>query len=892
MTHLIFVPLLLAQTGQNDAPQAAPNQQPNVAVPISGAFEALVVPPSRPGFGANRWIDLGERKFEVLPDGSIGLVYGAEDGWARVAARAPELVPVTEGVQESRIKVIVLSDSMIVDTGTDGVWRRRRSTMTAPQLSSLKTALAQFYAAVVVASNNQVRPVISLETDAASVVTEVSAGDRVATGYQGKISLNDPTSEADGVLFGKGMIRQTVVPRVNVYPFESDDPTYRGPFDSVIVLHAGLVQGESSYLYGSTPVWSAPYLSYLENANIDLASRLFQVWVQHYGFKKNGVGSLEPPATWSVSPEPNVSSAMAELTADSGLPDWGVLETTGVKNAFLFDRDGETYLAATAAGADLVRQSTKGFELEPVARAWAPVGLVTVYSSTLAGNLADSLGMTVVRPERSPILGVGSHVVTAMPNGHWMIQRSGTNAQGFAYLATPGQEPLFTPGAGRHFGLTLRGKSNDRWAINFHDQNGEIIASATLNGIVPNPLETTRELVQIPTSARLDGSEERIVIDTAQVPGPVYGVSFGLPPFGQEYSRAEGGTHLIEVWNFGPTEDAVTEVTLPVESEAATWLMNLGEIGETLTDEQWNEVRSVLTGRDFELRVSAIGVLRRSRHEGATEVLQNLASSSDDATAYQATQALGHQGTPTALNILRQVMHRGPFDLNRYMAFQALPDKTDVANLGAYQLMLTNRSWRLRQVAADAMASIPGEGMTVTLLGSITDYEPYVRASVVMGANPNSDLAARRLVYAAVNDPSEAVRFAALSRLVDSTIDLRASEAMRGVRDDSIAVRVALLNSMVERANPSYRPAYQMAMGDTHPEVLAAALRGFATLPEGATMAEIEPALNSDDAEVALALMQLAQKTSMSLPAEYLTRMQGHADTRVSGLANELGGGE
>ena len=80
-------------------------------------------------------------------------------------------------------------------------------------------------------------------------------------------------------------------------------------------------------------------------------------------------------------------------------------------------------------------------------------------------------------------------------------------------------------------------------------------------------------------------------------------------------------------------------------------------------------------------------------------------------------------------------------------------------------------------------------------LGS-TEPDPAVRFAIVSKLRPQSGLFSRRVLFAAVNDDSEWVRTTSYLALIDNQAEEIRNDALKGVRDDSVGVRLAILAAM------------------------------------------------------------------------------------------------
>ena len=149
----------------------------------------------------------------------------------------------------------------------------------------------------------------------------------------------------------------------------------------------------------------------------------------------------------------------------------------------------------------------------------------------------------------------------------------------------------------------------------------------------------------------------------------------------------------------------------------------------------------------------------------------------------------------------------------------------------------------------------------------MTEPDPVVKAEIARRADTDIDLVARRMLFVAVNDPSEVVRASAYARLIDAKDAGIQAEALKGVKDDSPSIRIYLLDVMRQRAKEHYRAALRSAVVDSDPRVRAMALRAFATQPGPVDPDEVRNAFSDPDPIVKKALEELAKAKGFPVPS-------------------------
>jgi len=125
------------------------------------------------------------------------------------------------------------------------------------------------------------------------------------------------------------------------------------------------------------------------------------------------------------------------------------------------------------------------------------------------------------------------------------------------------------------------------------------------------------------------------------------------------------------------------------------------------------------------------------------------------------------------------------------------------------------------------------------------------------------------------------VRLESLRRLSYSTVKEFQAEGMKGVRDDSVGVRVGLLKAWAATPRKELLPAIRLALTDRYARVRAAALEALAASPDPIDPKDLTPAFSDPDPQVSLAVLRLAKAKSVAIPAEALDRWRKSPDPRL-----------
>jgi hypothetical protein len=449
--------------------------------------------------------------------------------------------------------------------------------------------------------------------------------------------------------------------------------------------------------------------------------------------------------------------------------------------------------------------------------------------------------------------------------------------------------------------LRFKAKGSDREPIglNFVGASGPI-ASVLLRG----SLQIRHPRVFVPQSAgaRLDAAASwtNFAIDLRSLPG------------GQDITEVHLGSPALVIGPFekGPPEQTAIEISdivlgsgeadqtlasQPLTQDAVQTLSLVARLRSTapLTEEELAQISTAVTEGSSLRRLSVLAALLVRRDPKTILLLSTSAGSGSLADAWLASQALFLMETPEARAALTQVLRRGPFDLNRRFAAEVLKNSALESEESLLNMMMLQRGWRGRLAAVNALASRKTQSSQVVLTASMAPEQepsPIVRLTIVQALDPQFELAARRLLYSAVNDPINWVRAAAYAKLVDSPFDSIRLEALKGVRDDAPFVRRVVLQAMIDRPNAAYRSALRLAVTDSLAPVRAMALAAFAVVPGTVEPGEIQNTFQDADEGVQLALVRLAVAQKVVLPVEVVAALKASPHDSVRTAAARLGG--
>lgn len=269
--------------------------------------------------------------------------------------------------------------------------------------------------------------------------------------------------------------------------------------------------------------------------------------------------------------------------------------------------------------------------------------------------------------------------------------------------------------------------------------------------------------------------------------------------------------------------------------------------------------------------------------------LIELSKSVNPRIASLALSQLAKLGTATAKAEVLRLVNSSPLEGTKQAAMIEAGRLGDPVFAGALSRQFASNSWHTRLAAAKALTMLPGDEAAVISMTFLQEIDPQVRWTVTSGANTENNVVVKRMLWSAVNDPSDAVRAMSCWKLIESGKPKDAGEGYKGVRDDSVGVRLELVERMGASPSPRHRDALLVAVADSSWRVRAAALRSLAKQAEAVKVEEIANVLEDKYPAVQFALLDLAKAKALSLPPTAIANLKASLDARVVERAKELG---
>jgi len=301
-----------------------------------------------------------------------------------------------------------------------------------------------------------------------------------------------------------------------------------------------------------------------------------------------------------------------------------------------------------------------------------------------------------------------------------------------------------------------------------------------------------------------------------------------------------------------------------------------------------SEVIEMLSAREDPVKLNAAQAFTRIKEPNAVKPLIDMVSGFNLRVVEIALRALQFQGGPEADAAIHRALVNGRYGYVQAVAASLTALRNDPKDSQYLAVLIASDSWTAWLAGARAIAQYDDKNAQTFLQGFIRMTDPAVRLEVTKGSNPTYTVPASNLLWTAVNDPSDLVRAAAYIKLIESSNASHRDEGYKGVRDDSILVRLSLLEYLRKTPKEMNRKALQTAVADADPEVRAAALAAFQALEGQVTIEEIQNTLTDKDPRVQNALVELALAKKLTLPADTIATLRSSLNTQVAIRAKGL----
>ncbi|AIE83496.1 HEAT repeat domain-containing protein [Fimbriimonas ginsengisoli] len=650
-----------------------------------------------------------------------------------------------------------------------------------------------------------------------------------------EISVEHEIERSDD--FGPAFARRYFGPRINGGGYEAEDKIFRGPYQSAIYILPGADSAptEPTWVNG-TPVQG------ISNTQLgrpwapgDLDVRL------HDLLQKQMLLRLAPRGYGVEVDEGPKPEDWAEVTATTELPTSTLLERLGT------------------------RKTASLWQGVPVA---APV-------STWKYDLTDV--ELAPDPERGQVL-------------HVTEKAFGRNS-GVALPVRKDGQPLARVADTPTLSFSIRTKAEDTIGLAIHGNNGHT-AYVTLGRDV-NYRQAAPSASAMPVPLKTDGTWQKVGIDLKPLAAAagfdsVTGISIEPAPISVMRDRRIQEPIVFDLDEIRFTSDPPTPPYADLQPSATSPDSEERALFAAKATASSPELVALIVDPSSLVRLNAADAYLRIKDDLAQPNLIKTAMGLDPVVGATALRALAHQGGQIAMTTVEQAMRLGLTSYTREAAARILGETKEARYVNDFQILLTDRSARTRVAAAEALANMPGKTAALLRMQFLEQEDPEIKLAVTTTADPNDEYQMRKLLWSAVNEPSDAVRAASDIKLISSTNPQFRTEGYKGVRDDSRTTRLIVLESLAAHPDEAHRAALRLAVTDRSAEVRAAALRGFAALEKGAEPDEIANVLDDRHPSVQLALIDLAKRHGMKLSDATKGLMASSPDERVKAAMKDL----
>ncbi|HEY0867167.1 MAG TPA: HEAT repeat domain-containing protein [Fimbriimonas sp.] len=223
-------------------------------------------------------------------------------------------------------------------------------------------------------------------------------------------------------------------------------------------------------------------------------------------------------------------------------------------------------------------------------------------------------------------------------------------------------------------------------------------------------------------------------------------------------------------------------------------------------------------------------------------------------------RAIAHQDTDEGWSFLRRQVVVGATDIAKGIAAELLAAKA-VPNLTENLLTLVASPGRFSKLKAiEGISTIKTNAGSVMLGTFLYHEDPLVKLKVTDVMRPDDDALLRKAMWSAVNEPWDAVRLESLKKLILAKDAEFKTEGYKGVRDDSVWVRLALVEWLgQEHPAAESVPALKLALTDSSFRVRAAALTALKATPGSLAAEDVQSLKNDPYPAVRAAYAELAR---------------------------------
>jgi HEAT repeat protein len=401
----------------------------------------------------------------------------------------------------------------------------------------------------------------------------------------------------------------------------------------------------------------------------------------------------------------------------------------------------------------------------------------------------------------------------------------------------------------------------------------------------------SNSLVDLPF--KYDGTWQTITIPATLNGQPITQLSIGPSDLARRNGRRVIAPVEVDIAEVKATDGPVTAPLGPIAPDAGStnpWARLLFSVNPRLPE---NQLISLLKDNDREVQFNAVSSIGPTDSKTIAEAVVGLANSIDPQVAEAAVRKYVELvGLTVARPELVRILKFGITDHVRGIAALELAKIGDPKLAGEIIVLLSNRSTATRLMAAEALGLLPGREVGIMRMAFIQQVDPAIKIAVTVTADPTQEYQLRKLLWSAVNEPSDDVRLVSGLKLIESDNAEFRREGYKVIRDDAYGVRSRFAAAIGQRADEAGREALLIAVVDSSPTVRAQAVTALGQLPKGIQAGEIDNLWTDADPRVQEALIALVKAKKLTATAAWLEMLKKSPIPAIKLAADQLSSGE
>jgi HEAT repeat protein len=296
---------------------------------------------------------------------------------------------------------------------------------------------------------------------------------------------------------------------------------------------------------------------------------------------------------------------------------------------------------------------------------------------------------------------------------------------------------------------------------------------------------------------------------------------------------------------------------------------------------------AALKDTEEEVAMNAIQKLPRPLSVTLRAALTSAASSIEGRVAQLAVRRLASEPDATTPTEMRRIMQFGITDAARVEAALVVAQGVDPKEAGYISVLLGDRRAAVRRGGLKALAKLKGREAGIIRMAYITQVDPMLKSIVTDSSDPNDEYQMRKLLWSAVNEPWDAVRLKSCLKLIQSNVPEFRKDGYRGIKDDSIGVRLSISVALANTPTEAHRDALRLAVVDSDSRVRANGLRGLAQLGPVSTD-EIQNLFADPYPAVQFQLISASKAGKVTLPADTVKMLKASPFAGIRAAAKDL----